>query len=168
MSRLIFAPEADDDLMEIARYIAKRNLPAAERFIDAVYDTGERLAGHPETGRARNELAPGVRSLPDRSVRALVSPHGARHRGRPHPAGLARHPQLVLGSQAGVSTGVRKGKGETSNFDRVSACANWLGRRESDLSPFLSRADSPDGPASVCLHAWPRGLCDRLSQWHGV
>jgi plasmid stabilization system protein ParE len=35
MSRLIFAPEADDDLMEIARYIAKRNLPAAERFIDS-------------------------------------------------------------------------------------------------------------------------------------
>jgi hypothetical protein len=28
MSRLIFAPE-------IARYIAKRNLPAAERFIDS-------------------------------------------------------------------------------------------------------------------------------------
>ena len=64
MSRLIFAPEADDDLMEIARYIAKRNLPAAERFIDAVHETGELLASHPEMGRAREELAPGLRSFP--------------------------------------------------------------------------------------------------------
>ncbi len=64
MSRVIFAPEADDDLMEIARYIAKRNLPAAERFIDAVYETGELLANHPEMGRTRDELAPGIRSFP--------------------------------------------------------------------------------------------------------
>ena len=64
MSRLFFAPEADDDLMEIARYSAKRNLPAAERFIDSVYETGELLVAHPEMGRARDELAPGLRSFP--------------------------------------------------------------------------------------------------------
>lgn len=68
MSRLIFVPEADDDLMEIARYIAKRNLPAAERFIDAVYETGELLAGHPEMGRARGievaRILRGSRDIP--------------------------------------------------------------------------------------------------------
>ena len=50
--------------MEIARYIARRSLPAAYRFIDRVYEIGELLAGHPEMGRERDELAPSLRSFP--------------------------------------------------------------------------------------------------------
>ncbi len=64
MSRVILAPEADHDLWEIARYIARRNLRAAFRFIDMIYEEGELLATHPDIGRARSELAPGLRSFP--------------------------------------------------------------------------------------------------------
>lgn len=64
MKRVILAPEADCDLMEIARRIAKRNLPAAYRFIDRVYEIGELLARNPEMGRRRDELEPGLHSFP--------------------------------------------------------------------------------------------------------
>ena len=52
MSRVILAPEADSDLWEIARYIARRNLPAACRFIDAVHEKGELLASKGRNGGA--------------------------------------------------------------------------------------------------------------------
>ena len=64
MSRVTLAPEADADLWEIALHIAKRNLPAAYRFIDTVYEKGALVASHPEIGRQRDELAPGLRSFP--------------------------------------------------------------------------------------------------------
>jgi len=64
MSRVILAPEADSDLWEIAWYIARRNLPAACRFIDSVYEKGELLASNPQLGRRREELAPDLRSFP--------------------------------------------------------------------------------------------------------
>ena len=64
MKRVILAPEASRDLWEIARRIARRNPPAAYRFIDNVYETGELLASHPEMGRVRDELSPGLRSFP--------------------------------------------------------------------------------------------------------
>ena len=57
--------------MEIAHYIAKRNLPAAERFIDSVDEAGELLASHPEMRRARDELAPRLRSFPIGALTAL-------------------------------------------------------------------------------------------------
>jgi toxin ParE1/3/4 len=64
MSRVLLAPEADADLWEIARYIARRNLPAAYRLVDTVYETAALLASHPELGRTRDELARGLRSFP--------------------------------------------------------------------------------------------------------
>jgi plasmid stabilization system protein ParE len=70
-----------DDLMEIARYIAKRNLSAAERFIDSVHETGELVASQPEMGRARDELAPGLRSFPIGAFVLFYRP--AQQRSRP-------------------------------------------------------------------------------------
>lgn len=64
MKRVILAPEADADLWDIVRHIAKRNPPAAYRFIDVVYEKGELLASHPEIGLKRDELDPGLRSFP--------------------------------------------------------------------------------------------------------
>ena len=78
MSRVILAPEADSDLWEIARYIARRNLPAACRFIDSVYEKGELLASNPQLGRQRDELAHGLRSFP---VGPFVLFYRPTHRG---------------------------------------------------------------------------------------
>ena len=62
--RVILAPEANRDLWDIAWHIAQRNPPAAYRFIDTVYEKGELLASTPQMGRARDELAPDLRSFP--------------------------------------------------------------------------------------------------------
>jgi toxin ParE1/3/4 len=64
MRRVILAPEADADLWDIVLHIAKRNPPAAYRFIDIVYEKAELLASHPEIGLQRDELEPGLRSFP--------------------------------------------------------------------------------------------------------
>jgi toxin ParE1/3/4 len=54
LSQVILAPEADADLWEITRYIARRNLPAAYRLVDTVS----------QLGRARDKLERGLRSFP--------------------------------------------------------------------------------------------------------
>lgn len=64
MPPIIWAPQAQDDLREIWRYIARDDVDAADRMIDQFEDRCLRLAEHPEAGRARPELAPGLRSLP--------------------------------------------------------------------------------------------------------
>lgn len=51
------------DLQEAARFLRKRNLEAAERFLEAVYATFDFIGQNPEIGRLRPDLGlPTVRS----------------------------------------------------------------------------------------------------------
>ena len=53
-------------MFEISLYLARQgSIETAERFIDAVHEQFARLVGYPGMGRAREELAPGLRSIPE-------------------------------------------------------------------------------------------------------
>ena len=64
MSRARFTPEARADLHDIWDYIARHSISAASRFTDTIEEKCGLLAAAPEIGRARPELAPGIRSFP--------------------------------------------------------------------------------------------------------
>ena len=64
MRRVIYAPEAETDILAIARRIADDNLDAAERFIETIDEKAHLLLTAPEMGLRRDELAPGLRSFP--------------------------------------------------------------------------------------------------------
>jgi len=61
---LIIADQATADLTDIWLYIASDSPLAADRFIDFLQEKFLLLASSPELGRERNELIPGLRSLP--------------------------------------------------------------------------------------------------------
>ncbi len=66
MSRLELSPLAEEDLVEIGTYIARRsgNRETARRFLQKVMAVCERLALNPDLGQLRTELASGqYRSL---------------------------------------------------------------------------------------------------------
>jgi toxin ParE1/3/4 len=103
MARIVVRPQADDDLFEIAAYIARDNRTAAERLIDALESKFTLLAISPRLGRLRPELAPGLRSLPFRNYVIFYQPlqdgievvrvlHGKRETSSPcssHDAGAS-------------------------------------------------------------------------------
>jgi toxin ParE1/3/4 len=64
MSRYRLTSEAREDLDEMWLSIAEDNPPAADRFLDRLYERLTLLAGHPLMGRARPELGINLRSLP--------------------------------------------------------------------------------------------------------
>jgi toxin ParE1/3/4 len=55
---------AKADLLEIWLYAATENTAAADRLIDELTASYQRLAEFPELGRSRDELCQGCRSLP--------------------------------------------------------------------------------------------------------
>lgn len=59
-----FTPQALKDLEEIHDYIAGENSPAALRLLNLIEKKCESLTKTPTMGRLREELAPGLRSLP--------------------------------------------------------------------------------------------------------
>ncbi|MDA0346703.1 MAG: type II toxin-antitoxin system RelE/ParE family toxin [Verrucomicrobia bacterium] len=59
-----FRPIALEDLRQIRDYIAEDNVDVARRFIASLRDHCQKLDQAPLIGRARNELAEGIRSLP--------------------------------------------------------------------------------------------------------
>lgn len=60
--RVVFAPEASDQLEELFLYIAERSSPAAaQRYTDAVIATCEGLTLFPHRGVARYDIRPGLR-----------------------------------------------------------------------------------------------------------
>ena len=64
MARIIRAPAAEQDAVEIWAYIARDNPPAADRLLarfDRVFRT---LAGQPLAGQTAGELAPDLRLIP--------------------------------------------------------------------------------------------------------
>ncbi len=64
MPRVTRRPLAEADILEIWDYIAADSLAAADRWIDHLDEQFRVLATQPMMGRARDELAPRVRSFP--------------------------------------------------------------------------------------------------------
>ncbi len=64
MPVILRRPRAADDLVEIWEYIADDSVTRADAFIDDVDAKFRLLAEQPMLGRGREELAPGLRSLP--------------------------------------------------------------------------------------------------------
>lgn len=64
MSKVVKRPLAATDLDEIWWYIAQDNPDAADRFLDKIEERCRTLAQFPNMGVSRDELHPGLRSLP--------------------------------------------------------------------------------------------------------
>jgi toxin ParE1/3/4 len=64
MPQLRFTESAERDLVEIGNFLARDNPTNAARFVERVEEHCQLLAAHPLIGRARDELVPGLRSLP--------------------------------------------------------------------------------------------------------
>jgi toxin ParE1/3/4 len=65
MARYRISEAAAADLDAIWLYVAEHGgVDTADQLIDAIMDGIRLLADHPGMGRARDELAPGLRSLP--------------------------------------------------------------------------------------------------------
>lgn len=63
--RLILSPEADQDLIDIWGHLARGASPGiADEQLRRIDRSAERLLDHPFSAQARDELAPGIRSLP--------------------------------------------------------------------------------------------------------
>jgi toxin ParE1/3/4 len=67
MPRIRFTHSAEIDLLELWVTIAEENLTAADEILDVIQATATLLGTQPEMGRARPELAEGLRSLPTRT-----------------------------------------------------------------------------------------------------
>lgn len=67
MPRIRFTNSAEADLLELWLNIAEENLVAADDSLDLIQATVSLLGTQPEMGRARPELADGLRSFPTRT-----------------------------------------------------------------------------------------------------
>jgi plasmid stabilization system protein ParE len=60
--RVIFAPEAEQQLLDLYRYIAAAASPeTAVRYTDALLSHCEKLTTFPERGTRRDDIRPGIR-----------------------------------------------------------------------------------------------------------
>lgn len=64
MAGVVFTQSAQTDLLEAWLFIAEENQTAADRTLDAIERQAQALGSQPLIGRARPELAEGVRSWP--------------------------------------------------------------------------------------------------------
>lgn len=64
MVDVLFAQSAKTDLLEIWLYIAEEDLVAADKMLDRIAAEANTLSLQPLMGRARPELANGIRSWP--------------------------------------------------------------------------------------------------------
>lgn len=62
--RLVFRPEAEADLAAIYDHIAEDSPARAGRFVALLRERCGPLRRHPQMGRARDDLRPGLRGLP--------------------------------------------------------------------------------------------------------
>lgn len=67
MSQIGFTNSAEADLLELWLTIAEENLVAADKSLDVIESAVSLLATQLEMGRARPELADGLRSIPTRT-----------------------------------------------------------------------------------------------------
>jgi toxin ParE1/3/4 len=63
-SRVQRTAQAEQDLIEIWTYIARRNSGAADRLLDVLDRKSRALARDPRMGAARDDIAPGLRHFP--------------------------------------------------------------------------------------------------------
>ena len=63
MARVTRRPQAEDDVLEIWDYIAEDSIVEADRWVDRLDEKLALWATQPMMGRARDELAHGIRSL---------------------------------------------------------------------------------------------------------
>lgn len=60
--KVVFAPEAEDDLVELHEYISEHGSPAvAARYTDAIVEYREGLATFAHRGTRRDDVRPGLR-----------------------------------------------------------------------------------------------------------
>jgi toxin ParE1/3/4 len=89
MARIIRAPAAEADAIEIWAYIAEDNALAADRLLDRFDRVFHKLSLQPHLGKAVDEIAPGLRFFPlgsylvfyrtiDDGVEIVRVLHGAR------------------------------------------------------------------------------------------
>ncbi|MGB9496167.1 MAG: type II toxin-antitoxin system RelE/ParE family toxin [Azonexus sp.] len=64
MGSLRFSASAENDLLEAWLYVAEDSLDAADRLVDQIEAEARMLVLQPKMGRARDELATGLRSWP--------------------------------------------------------------------------------------------------------
>jgi toxin ParE1/3/4 len=62
--RLQRTARAEVDLIDIWAFIARHNPSAADRWLDILDQKSQALARNPLMGRARDDIAPGLRHLP--------------------------------------------------------------------------------------------------------
>lgn len=62
-----FANSAEADLIDLWLVIAEDNPTAADKVLDTIYSTATLIGTQPEMGRARPELADGLRSFPTKT-----------------------------------------------------------------------------------------------------
>jgi len=78
------SPEAEQDLFDIATYLsAEASATTADEYLRKIFRAGERIRGRPLSGRARDELMPGIRSV-------LVHPYAVFYRVRSASVEVAR------------------------------------------------------------------------------
>ena len=78
---VVFAPEAEESLVELYQYIAEHGSPAvAQRYTDAIVKYCESLATCPLRGAQRDDVRPGLRvtNFRRRTVIAFEVDGGAR------------------------------------------------------------------------------------------
>jgi toxin ParE1/3/4 len=64
MVRVVYSPAADNDLVDIAAFIARDKPEAASRWVHAIKGKCELLAGQPDMGEERSGFGvPGCRSF---------------------------------------------------------------------------------------------------------
>ena len=63
MARVTRRPEAETDVLEIWGFIAEDSIAEADRWVDRLDERLQLWATQPMIGRAREELAPGIRSM---------------------------------------------------------------------------------------------------------
>ncbi len=62
--RLLRTARAEEDLVEIWGYIARDNPSAADRLLDVFDEKSRSLAHNPKIGKARDDVAAGLRHFP--------------------------------------------------------------------------------------------------------
>ena len=71
---VVFAPEAEDNLVELYEYISEHGSPAlAQRYTDAIVTHCESLATFPQRGTRRDAVRPNLRITNYRRRRSLRS-----------------------------------------------------------------------------------------------
>lgn len=63
MAEVHWTHDAEEDLIDIWRYIARHSPKAADRMLDRINDACEQRAAYPLLGTPRDDIATGVRSL---------------------------------------------------------------------------------------------------------